>query len=525
MAAERSESQRVLIEGGTLSLGVVMALLLYGMFNYLATRHYARFDWTSSRLYSLSDKSLAVLAGLDREIDAVLFFADPSSELYSQVDELLSRYEAASPAFFNKRVVDPVKSRLQAQQLVDRYNIERNNVIVLAAGDDRRVIDEVDLAEYDYSGVQLGQSPSLKGFKGEQLITSAVLELVEAEKPKILFTTGHGESSLDGGGDPRSLSEARRLLGRDNFELEAWDSARALEVPADADLLVIAGPQTNFFAPELETISRYLEGGGRVLALIDPIIDGAEVSDAGLGAWLARYGVEIGANVVIDPETQLLFYGPESVYTDSYGFHPIVEDLDQTKSRVLFRVARTVKKADDAPARFTVDELVKTSSAAWGETDLADLENLRADEGEVQGALALGVAVTFAVARVGSGEDEVDETAPEGAAEAEEARIDEDEDEDEDEEREPEARLVVYGDLDFAADSQIVQAANGNLLLNTFNWLVQREQLISIEARKPEETRLDLAASELSTIYFLILLVMPGLAVAAGVTVFLRRRR
>ena len=45
--------------------------------------------------------------------------------------------------------------------------------------------------------MQMGEAPKMTGFKGEQLFTSAILQLAEGRKPKILFTTGHGERSLD----------------------------------------------------------------------------------------------------------------------------------------------------------------------------------------------------------------------------------------------------------------------------------------------------------------------------------------
>lgn len=531
MSAERSESQRSLIEGSTLSGIAVMAIVLFGMVNYLSFRHYARWDWTSSKLYTLSEKSQAVLAGLDRDIEGIIFLS-PASELYAPADELLSRYEAASPKYFKKRVIDPAKNLLEARRLVEQHDVQRSNVIVIAAGDERRVIDEFDLAEYDYSGAQFGQGPSLKEFKGEQMITSAILELVEAKKPKILFTTGHGEGSIDSPGDPRSLSQAKDLLGRDNFELEEWDSAGKIEVPADTDLVVIAGPTTNFFEPELEVISRYLDHGGRVLVLLDPVIEGTEISDAGLSQWLRRFGVAVGNDLVIDPETQLPFFGPETVYSASYGVHPIVEDLEQTGTRVLMAVSRSVGKADDAPGEYEIEELVTTSSSAWGETDLANLEDLRPDEGETEGTISLGVAVSYKVGVASEADGEEGESdLSDGSENPDEAPDDmgpgqeEESDESESDGNVPEARLVVFGDLDFAANSQLANAANGALLLNTFNWLVQREQLISIEGKKPEATSLSLSSSELSTIYLLVLIVMPGLAVFTGVWVFLRRRR
>jgi ABC-type uncharacterized transport system involved in gliding motility auxiliary subunit len=532
MAEERTETRELLVQGSTLGAGVVMAVVLFVIFNYLSDRHYLRWDWTSSDLYSLSEKSENVVRGLDRDVDLVIFLS-PDSQLYAAADELLSRYAAVNPGKVSKRTVDPAKNLLEARRLVEQYGIERDSVVVVATADDKRVIDEFDLAEYDYSGAQFGQGPTLKEFKGEQLITSALLELVEAEKPRILFTTGHGEGTTPPG--ERSLSRARDLLGKDNFEIEEWSSLGKPEVPADADLVVVAGPTTNFLPPELEVFTRYLESGGRMLLLLDPVFApaaaGADVPQLvrlGLEDWLAEHGVEVRDDVVIDPANELPFFGPETLYTDAYGSHPIVDSLEQTRTRILLPLARSVSAASDAPQGYEVTELVRTSDAAWGETDLAHLDELGADDRDTPGPVSLGVAVTFPAAEPKAAAKETGEGTGEPDPGEDDSELDLlglDDEEPSGEEGGPQARLVVYGDFDFATDSQIANAANSLLLLNTLNWLVQREQLIDIEGRKPEQTSLSLSSSELWNVYILVLLGMPGLAVVLGIWVYRVRRR
>ena len=140
----------------------------------------------------------------------------------------------------------------------------------------------------------------------------------------------------------------------------------------------------------------------------------------------------------------------------------------------------------------------------------------------------LGVAVSFTPRADGAGTEGDGEGAEEGAPEGDTpVELFEPEtaaDAGADGESADEARLVVFGDLDFAA-AQIGSANNVYLVLNTFNWLVQREQLISIDGRKPEETKLFLTSSELLSVLGLVMLLMPGLAIVAGVSVFMRRRR
>ena len=70
-----------------------------------------------------------------------------------------------------------------------------------------------------------------------------------------------------------------------------------------------------------------------------------------------------------------------------------------------------------------------------------------------------------------------------------------------------------------------MNGANSLLLLNTLNWLVKRDELIDIEGRRPPQTSLNLTRAEISNVYLLVLVLMPGLAVVAGIWVYVRRRR
>ncbi len=548
--APSSASRNALLQGTTLSLAVIVVTILFLLLNYLSMRHYKRWDWTSAELYTLSEKSKQVVRDLDRDVDIIVLL-DPASELYTAASELLDRYEATNPQRIERRDMDAAKDLLALQQLVDQYDIQRDNVIVVAADGDKRIIAEHELVEYDYSGAQFGQPPTMKAFKGEQLITSAILSLVEARKQKLVFTTGHGEATFDPG-DARSLSQAREILGGDNFEIEEWSSLGAQEVPVDADLLVIAGPTTNFLPPELELFDAYLKQGGRLLLFADPAFGPGStgVADLGLEDWLRGYGVETQNDIVVDPAIELPFFGPETLYTDQYGVHPIVESLEQTGTRVMLPLVRSVAAADDPPAGVEVTELITTSDQGWGETNLEALTAVTFDDQDLPGPVPVAVAVTLAVTPKMSSDmaseaggdaesDEVDkddlDTAPEPVSEeTEDAEPDPLEAEPMEEPTTDEAaagdgsqqaRMVIFGDLDFATDAQVANGAHGLLLLNAFNWLVEREKLIDIEGKAPTQSRLSIADTELMGLYGIFILLMPALAVAAGIWIALQRRR
>jgi LPXTG-motif cell wall-anchored protein len=479
--------RRQWLRTGTLSAGVLLLAALLLIVNYFGWKYYKRFDWTRSQLYSLSAKTRNVLHGLRRDVEFVVFLSpEQQRELYQPTTELLQRYGAVSRRV-HVRAVDLEKNPVEAQQLVQKYGVTTTGVVV-ASGNNRRVINSNDLAEIDFRGQEAGGPPQMTGFKGEQLFTGAILQLSEGRKPKILFTTGHGEHALDDASG-HGFSGAQELLGRDNFELAEWASLGKPAVPEGTDLVVIAGPTSSFVQPELDALSGFLNNGGRMLVLLDPTVQGTGLVNTNLEAWLARYGVKVGADIVVDPSNPLPYFGPETIFIKSYGDHPVTRALAQGSVPVLVSLARSAG-AGSAPG-IKVTELLRTTPEGWGETDLAHLDKTGRDARDLAGPVPVGAVA------------ESSATAPG---------------------RRP-MRLVVFGDSDFATN-QLLQANTPNavLLSNTLNWLVEREALLDIPAKKTEQVRLTLTGPEIRNIY-LLAAALPLLAIALGGAVFVRRRR
>ena len=482
-------SRRQLVRTGTLSAAVLLAAALFVILNYLGWKYHHRFDWTAGGVYSLSEKSRNVIKELKRDVELVVFIA-PGQDLYEPVKEILSQYDAASQRI-KVRYFDPERNPVEAQQLVQKYSISSTGQVVVVSGQDRRVIESADLAEFDYSGMQMGQPPKMTGFKGEQLFTGALLQLAEGRKPKILFTTGHGERSLDDR-QVHGLSSVQGLLGRDNFELEEWASRTATAVPPETDVVVIAGPTSPLIESELKAFGAFLNGGGRMLILVDPTLGqtaGSGLIPTGLTQWLAGYGVQIPDTIVIDPKGSYPGAPPYTLFPSTYGDHPITQPLTQSGVPVLLNVARAVAAA---PAGgYQVTELLRTTEEGWGETSLGAAENVQKDPQDLPGPISLGVAV-----------------------------------ESPKEEGKRPLRLVVLGDSDLGTN-QLVDGmpANAVLLANSLNWLAEREALLTIPPKKTEHVRLNLTGDQLRTFYLTVLLLLPGLAVALGTVVYVRRRR
>lgn len=519
MAVTRNSNAGRYAQASTLGVGIVLAVVLLGIVNYFGWKYHHRADWTKSQIFTLSEKTENVLRDLDRDVEVVVFMS-PQEQLYSSVRELMDRYEAASSKI-KVREVDPDKNLAEAQSIVDQYQISQINVVVFDSDAGRKVIQTSELAEMDYSGMQYGQAPEMTGFKGEQAFTSALLEVTQTTQPKVLFTTGHGEMGLNDPGS-RGLTAAQSILQDDNVTVEEWPTLGESEVSADTDLVVIAGPTSNFVEPELIMLRAYLERGGHMLVALDPVFtDAGGLVEAGLESLLREYGAEVGDNIVVDPANPLPFFGAETIFVNSYGDHSITTPLAQAQVPVIIALARSVGALEIDGLSTT--ELLKTTAEGWGESNLTELGKVEKQEDDLEGPVSLGVAIE--TLRQDAADDfEFEEL---GALDATEEPLMEDTPETAKgpSEEPPVLRLVVIGDADFLSNGQLQNAPNEALFSNTMNWLVERDSLVAIPPKKPEQVRLSLTKPQLTRLTWLVLGVLPGLVVATGVGIYYRRRR
>jgi ABC-type uncharacterized transport system involved in gliding motility auxiliary subunit len=475
------------------ALGVA---LLLGV-NWLGYRHWARGDWTKTRIYSLSETTEKIVAGLKApvRITAVMTSRAP---LFKPVSELLNRYRALSPKI-EVEIVDPEKNMARAEALVREFGI-RQNTVIFRSGDKKKYVEDDKLAEYDFAAAGMGGSPEMKAFKGEQAFTSAILEVTENKAAKVYFTAGHGEPPLDGAERGRGFSEAKQLLERDNVAVATWDSLGKGEVPADANAVVVAGPKAVFLAPETAALQKYLADGGRVLFLLDPVLPGpaAPSDDYGLSALLSVYGVKLVNDIVIDPANAVPMVGPETLIANHYGNHPVVRSLADQGLPVLFPVARSVAKAEaqpGGPAAATM--LVETTADGWGETGLANLDAVQKDAQDVPGPVTIALAA-------GPEARDARADAPAAAKKA--------------------TRIVVVGNSRFAVNGSLGGAGNANLFLNAIHWLTGDEKLVGIAPKTPEQASLQVSQSQINRIGLFVVAGMPLLAILLGVWVWYRRR-
>lgn len=487
-------------------LGLVAALAVTLMLNYLAARHPWQFDLTGRQSTRVSPQTERVLATLTNETKITLFFdvrSDPT--LYTMIERLLRNYTAANSRIA-VRTVDPTREPAEAELVLATYqlgSVKDRNFIVLETQGRSRVLYKEELADYSTTMVSEGPPPqflkSLRTFNGEVALTTALFNLAHARRYSVLFTTGHGEHDPDRAGHPHGYSKlAQTIREKTGADVARLSLAGTNDIPADCQLLVIAGPQYPFNAAELERVEKYLRGGGRLLALISNPIRGGR---AGLENVLAKWNVAVGDAIILDPPNT-----PEenSLLTAQLSAdHPITRALvadDPNNSRirlVLPRPVGLIRAGPPAPDAPEAQVLAFTSKEGIEITDVRQGALYRNPVTDRTGAFPLLVAAEHGGVRGVS--------ADRGAV-----------------------RMVVAGDS-FFLDNELIDSPPCNRLFAALavTWLLDRPPVL-LQGLVPQlvnSYRVLFTRSELTTAQWVLLGAVPGGILLLGALVAWRRGR
>ena len=464
------------------SCTTLLALVL--MVNYLASRHFKRYQWMADERYRLSPMTVKMLEDLTKEVKVIVFF-DPENALFSSVKGLINEYRLTCPKL-DVEFVDYINTPGRGEEIKAQYKLSPatdENLLIFDCKANAKVmiVREKELADYDLSGVFAGREPRRTGFKGEQFFTSYIVVVTDPKPFKACFLQGHGEHEAESEDDTAGYFKFARVLQDKNITLEPL-TLLTNDVPADCQLLVIAGPRHRFSAVELERLDNYLNHGGRAfILLINPLISGAEKT--GLEKTLANWGIEVGDRLVTD-EAQAKAGHDQVLFIMNFGQHPIVRPLNGSRlGLILPHAVRHLSGAGPTADAGKALELAFTSEQG----------REGKEAGMAPGAIPLMVAVEKgAIPGV---------AADRGST-----------------------RMVVVGDSFFLANGYIDFDANRDFANLAVNWLLDRSQLMDIQPRPIRQYTISMTQSQMMAARWILLAGMPGSVLLLGLLVWLRRR-
>jgi ABC-type uncharacterized transport system involved in gliding motility auxiliary subunit len=443
-----------------------LAIATVGLASLLATVvaasyvYNVRWDLSPGNRFTLSDHARQVLGKVDRPVRIRAFIRTEDAR-NPYLKDLLWQVSKEN-AHIDYEVVD----------------VNRNPALAASFG----------VTAYGATVVESGGKRADFSNPSESLLMSAVLKVLQEPK-KVYVLSGHGECSIDNTDRRVGCSLLREALSMESFLVEKVSLVGGAEVPADADILVIPGPEGDLLEAEVASLGRWLDAGGKLMALVDPFRAPRLVS------LLGFYGIEVGANVVLDPENRLA--GGEAwsaVVSDLNRQHLVSSTL---KSPPLFSLAASiVARGDEAKGRMATT-LLKTGPRSWASFDPGIIESGRAEfvaGRDINGPIPVGALVTQPVERA-------DGTLAE-------------------------TRLLVIGDSDFATNRFLDYLGNKDLAVNGVNWLAREDAMIGHrpQRKEPGKQQFFISQAEGQSVFWAAVVVQPGLFLLVGIAVFVWRR-
>ena len=299
---------------------------------------------------------------------------------------------------------------------------------------------------------------------------------------------GHNEHNPADDTQEEGYGKFIGLLSEKNIAGTGLSLLGTNEVPADCDLLVIAGATDRLSQFELDKLEKYLTQGGRLLVLFNSL-----VQNIGLERTLANWGVLVGNNIVRDRRNSTM---GQDVMAGKWGEHAIVRPLSIGPRGVHFMLPRTVEKlsrADGSADAAKVQELVSASESAVAITDISK-GVLNESPRDRRGPLSLAVAVEKGGLQ-GVSRDR-------GAT-----------------------RIVVVGESRFLGNQMINSGSNRDFANLAINWLLDRPALLGgVGPKAVKDYKLNLTQAQIRMIRWILLLCLPGVILLLGFMVWFRRR-
>ncbi|MCL6556895.1 MAG: GldG family protein [Burkholderiales bacterium] len=428
---------------------IVLLLALLGLIAALTRQYHTSWDWTLNARNSLSPGSQALLAKLDGPVH-ITAYAAPDGDIARNIRAFLAPYQRVKKDL-SLRFVDPNTE----PQLARAAGIQMEGELVVEYG---------------------GRSEHLTTLN-ESSLTNLLMRLKRGTERLVMYLDGHGERKLDGSAN-FDLGEFGAQLGRRGFRISPLRLSLAQEVPANAALVVIAGPRVDLLPAEVEKLRAWLQRGGNLLWLIDP------EPLHGLQPLTEDLGLVLPPGVVVDPAASSLNAPATLALGAQYAQHPVLGQFDLI---TVFPFARPMHAAE-RQGDWRVTPLIEVAPRGWVETGKLEGELRYDPDRDTRGPVTVALAMERTV-------------------------------------NDRSQRVIVVGSGAFLANQFLGNGGNLDLGINMVNWLAGDENLISIQPRptRDAETRLDRRLSVAIALGFLILL--PVAFFTAGGIIWWRRRR
>jgi hypothetical protein len=490
--------QRLRIGANVVLQTIIIAVIVL-MINYVGFNRYKRWDLSGYNKYALSELTKRFLKTLKKEVNIYVFFSPTSqgagAELYYDLQNLLKEYEFAGKRKVHIETVDPYRNLTRTRELQVKFNFGADeNLVILDYQNRKKILRVANMADYDPPGM-FSETPRIRAFRGEQIITSALIELTEDKETRIGFISGHGEPGLENGSP---LSRFKEYVERQNIKLEPLILTNLERIPPEYATVILIGPKYDLGDRDFSLLRNYWKEQGRILILLDP-----KVKTPKLDQFLTEFGIRPDPDLIV---TQFKTgIEEQSVTLDVYAqFLPETNFLRALNQATGYFPGGTCSLSIDeskvAQQGLTVTRaLTPAAPDYWGDKDeiLYSQKTPTYAQGiDLPPPLYFGIALEKGAIK--------------------DARV----------QLHSSSRMIVLGNADFLRNESLSESPpDVDFILMSVNWLADREQLVGIAPKAARTFTLNLSDGQMNEIVLLTVVGIPMLIALLGLGVWSMRRR
>lgn len=465
---------------------VIAAVIAVNYFvDYIADRYVLEIDMTKESEYEISDETVQLLDTLSEPI-TITVLCDETD--YSNDNDLrrlpkvLQRYEQLSHGNVTVKYINAVNNPAIFSQYDQLGDLSSGDIIVESAKR-YKSMSPYDLLEYQSSKSSSSSSSGsdtkyLTGLRAEQRLTSAILYVTANKVPKAAYISGHQENA-----EHETLDT---LLTSANYDVTTLSLMQEGKVPDDVDMIIIAQPKGDFNTEEIDALEEFMNNGGKMIVTFasnTPKLTNLE-------EYFEEWGVAYEDQMVYDNERCFAgtnFYLMPNVNT----VEGLTDNLD-SKSYVIIPGARPITTLWDQDNWRGTQALMTTSNNSYAKDLSSETTSYEQSDGDATGPFNVGVL------SYQNSMHNLDST----------------------------YSYALFLNAGFLSDSTLDNTAflNKDYVLAALNFMSDDTEAVSIPSKDLTTTTLAVPGSAKSTLFYLLILIIPGVCLIAGVTVWARRR-
>lgn len=366
-------NKKWLINGiNTILLVAIIIGVYIGVTILLKKINLPEIDCTSDKIYSLSDETKTKISEIDKDIKITLINYGSNETMNS----MINRYKV-----LNKNIiVENIDNLASRTDLMTKYSLSSTDtLIIVASGDKETTLSQYDLYTYDYTTYEQIDTT-------EESLTNAIIDVTSETRPKVYIMNNHVAYPT------AYYSSFMQELKDDANDVETFDLFTTGKVPDDCSCLVITTLQEDITQAEKDSITAYINDGGKLLLLCGANTGNIEFTN--FQQVLDLYGITIGEGVIFEGNTANMLNQYPDMIIEDIQTSSVTKYIDMNLKGCFVDAAPIILEEDSSKQDelgVTYETLATTSSSAFVRTNLKLTSASRTDQDSETSIYNIGI--------------------------------------------------------------------------------------------------------------------------------------